>query len=193
MSGSLPMLPGVKSIASEFGDQENFELMLNNFWRPTLSVTGFEGLPNFSKAGNVIYKELKLRCSLRLPPTLLASKAAEIVRAKLSEPEQYNSKVEISIGEGGNGFDAPKLPEEIQEKFTEAHKQVFGEGNVPMFIGCGGSIPFMEVFAQNFPGTNFLLTGCGFMDCNAHAANENLDLEFCRKLTSVISLLLSKL
>ncbi len=44
------------------------------------------------------------------------------MRAKLSEPEPFNSKVEITIGEGGNGFDAPKLPDEIQDKFTEAHK-----------------------------------------------------------------------
>jgi hypothetical protein len=70
LSKSLPMLSQVKSIGFEKGEEENFELLLNNFWRPTLSVIGFEGLPNFSKAGNVIYKELKLRCSLRLPPTL---------------------------------------------------------------------------------------------------------------------------
>lgn len=99
----------------------------------------------------------------------------------------------MTIGEGGNGFDAPKLPEEIESKFTEAHKAVFGEANPPMFIGCGGSIPFMEVFSQNFPGTNFLLTGCGFLDCNAHSANENLDLDYCRKLTTVVALTLSKL
>jgi len=60
-------------------------------------------------------------------------------------------------------------------------------------VGCGGSIPFMEVFASHFPETNFLLTGCGFIDSNAHSANENLDLEFCRKLTTVIALTLSKL
>jgi hypothetical protein len=91
LSKSLPMLSQVKSIGFEKGEEENFELLLNNFWRPTLSVIGFEGLPNFSKAGNVIYQELKLRCSLRLPPTLQATKAAEIVRAKLSEPDHFNT------------------------------------------------------------------------------------------------------
>lgn len=193
LSSSLPMLKDLKSIAHNHGENQNFELMINNFWRPTLSVTGFEGLPNFEKAGNVIYKELKLRCSLRLPPTLNSAKAAEIVKAKLTEAEPYNSQVEVSIAGAGNGFDAPKLPEELENKFNEAHKTVFGDSNVPMFVGCGGSIPFMEVFDQHFPGTNFLLTGCGFLDCNAHSANENLDLDYCRKLTTVVSLLLSKL
>lgn len=51
----------------------------------------------------------------------------------------------------------------------------------------------MEVFSTNFPGTNFLLTGVGFADSNAHSANENIDLEFCEKLTKVIALTLSKL
>jgi len=44
-----------------------------------------------------------------------------------------------------------------------------------------------------FPDANFLLTGCGFVESNAHAADENLDLEYCRKLTETIAHLLSKL
>lgn len=130
-------------------EDENFQQMINNYWTSTLSVTGFEGLPPFDRAGNVVYKELKMRCSLRLPPGLTAKNAGDIVRAKLTEKrdeETYNADIEVIIGEGGNGFDAPKLPEEIQSKFFESHHAVFGEQNPPMFIGCGGSIPFMEVF-----------------------------------------------
>ena len=51
----------------------------------------------------------------------------------------------------------------------------------------------MEVFSSNFPGANFLLTGVGFIDSNAHAANENLDVEYCEKLTQVIALTLARL
>lgn len=62
-----------------------------------------------------------------------------------------------------------------------------------MFVGCGGSIPFMEVFSKEFPNAQFLLTGCGFPDSNAHSANENLDIQFCNKLTAVIAVFLSQL
>ncbi len=48
------------------------------------------------------------------------------MKAKLTEPEPYNSQVEVVIAGAGNGFDAPKLPEEIENKFNEAHKAVFG-------------------------------------------------------------------
>jgi hypothetical protein len=37
---SIPVLSQVHSLASGKGDEENFELLLNNFWRPTISVIG---------------------------------------------------------------------------------------------------------------------------------------------------------
>jgi hypothetical protein len=71
-------------------------------------------------------------------------------------------------------------------------KEIF-DGEEPVFVGCGGSIPFMEVMSREFPGAQFLLTGCGFVDSNAHCANENLRLGFCAKLTSFVTLVISKL
>ena len=194
MHKSLAIIEGLRSQANSSGDEEAYQLLINNFWKPSLSVIGFEGLPNFATAGNVVYKELKLRVSLRLPPTLTWQKASEVIKSKLEAdgPETFGAKVEVTIDEGGNGFDAPKLPAELEEKFFKAHAEVFSQ-NQPMFIGCGGSIPFMEIFSQNFPGTNFLLTGVGFPDSNAHSANENIDLEFCKKLTAVIGLTLSQI
>ena len=81
---------------------------------------------------------------------------------------------------------------DVKKALFEANSYVFG-GTVPLFVGCGGSIPFMELFSGMYPAANFLLTGVGFPDSNAHSANENLDLEFCRKLTSTIALTLANL
>ena len=50
----------------------------------------------------------------------------------------------------------------------------------------------MEVMSREFPGVNFLLVGVGFNDSNAHSANENLRLDFCSKLASTITIVLSK-
>lgn len=44
-----------------------------------------------------------------------------------------------------------------------------------------------------YPNAYFLLTGADFPESNAHAANENLELEYTRKFTTAISLFLSKL
>lgn len=106
--------------------------------------------------------------------------------------DTFGAKIEFKPAGSGNGFDAPKLPEDVLAKFKESNRAVF-EDREPMFIGIGGSIPFMEVFKSNFPESNFLLTGVGFPESNAHSANENLDLEYTRKFTTVLTSLLSKL
>jgi len=91
---------------------------------PTLSVIGFEGLPSLENAGNVIYKELKLRASMRLPPTLNAEKANELLKEKFLEQKEdtFGALVEYSTVDKANGFDSPKLPENISNIFNEAHK-----------------------------------------------------------------------
>ena len=45
-----------------------YELLLNSNWRPTLSVTGAEGLPSLQNAGNVLRPFTTLKLSFRLPP-----------------------------------------------------------------------------------------------------------------------------
>ena len=50
------------------------ELMLNRTWRPQLAVIGAEGLPTPANAGNVLLPYTTLKLSLRLPPTLDATR-----------------------------------------------------------------------------------------------------------------------
>ncbi|KAF4530847.1 hypothetical protein B566_EDAN018878 [Ephemera danica] len=44
------------------------QVLLNRTWRPTLSVTGVEGFPDLSNAGNVLRPYTAFKLSLRLPP-----------------------------------------------------------------------------------------------------------------------------
>ena len=43
------------------------ELLLNNTWRPTLSITGADGLPALVNAGNTLLPFNTLKLSFRLP------------------------------------------------------------------------------------------------------------------------------
>lgn len=74
-------------------------------------MIGFEGLPTLEKAGNCIYKELKMRCSLRLPPTLTNDKAEKILREKFMEEKDdtFGAQITFNVEASGNGLDAPKL------------------------------------------------------------------------------------
>lgn len=61
-------------------EQDNLvELYLNNTWRPNLSITGAEGLPEIKSAGNVLRPMTKVRLSMRVCPAMDASKVREIM------------------------------------------------------------------------------------------------------------------
>jgi len=60
----FPVEDGVKYCSQD--DLPN--LYLNTTWRPSLSITGAEGLPPVARAGNVLRPYTTLRLSMRLPP-----------------------------------------------------------------------------------------------------------------------------
>lgn len=154
-----------------------------------------EGLPaDIASAGNVIYKGMKFRMSMRIPPRISSKFVVDTLREKLTAPgpETFGAKIEFECLDSGDGFDAPDLPAELKSQLNEATAEVF-DGAKPLYVGCGGSIPFMDVFYEIFPKSNFLLTGVGFPDSNAHSANENLRLDYTRKLTTTIALMLTKM
>lgn len=198
IGNQLPFAEGVKSLAFNNcqGDkkQENTQLMLNSYWKSQLAMIGVEGLPSISNAGNVLVKEIKARYSMRLPPTLSSQEVGDKLKAILTAegPETFGAKIDFEMVDNADGFDAPDLPKNIAQTLDEATAEIF-DGAKPLYVGCGGSIPFMEVFAQHFPGTNFMLTGVLFIDSNAHSANENIDLEYTRKFTTALAVMLSKL
>ena len=169
---------------------------LGQWWRPALTVIGIEGLPSdLNSAGNVVHKELKYRLSIRTAPNYdCDALEVQLRRAVMEAPEEvtFGAKVEFSVVDKANGFAAPDLPAEIKSVVHQSCKEVF-EGRDPVFVGCGGAIPFMEIFSQEFPNANFLLTGAATVTGNAHCANENLNLEYCRKFTTTIALILGRM
>lgn len=82
---SLPLLDTTKSMAhsQSAGDakKENVQLHINSFWRSQLAVIGVEGVPtDINSAGNVIYKDMKFRCSMRIPPHISAKFVVDTLR-----------------------------------------------------------------------------------------------------------------
>ena len=59
-----------------------------------------------------------------------------------------------------------------------------------MYIGCGGSIPFMEFLANKFPEAQFVVTGLLGPRSNAHGPNEFLHIPCAKKITAVIAAVL---
>jgi acetylornithine deacetylase/succinyl-diaminopimelate desuccinylase-like protein len=60
-----------------------------------------------------------------------------------------------------------------------------------MYMGTGGSIPFMGMLGAKFPGVQFLVTGLLGPKSNAHGPNEFLDIATGKKLTACVAQVLA--
>ena len=67
----------------------------------------------------------------------------------------------------------------------ETSKKHFGKP--AMWMGEGGTIPFMAMLGEKFPAAQFLITGVLGPHSNAHGPNEFLDIEYAKKLTAAVA------
>ena len=184
VAGKLPWAEGVRAVSSDPG-----ELLANSTWRATLSVTGADGLPPVSSAGNVLLPEIALKLSLRLPPTCDAGRAAAAVRAALERDPPYGAQVRFEADPATAGWNAPVFAPWLEDSIERASQAVYGAH--AMHAGCGGTIPFMGMLGRRFPRTQFFITGVLGPHSNAHGPNEFLDVEYAKKLTACVSMVLA--
>jgi acetylornithine deacetylase/succinyl-diaminopimelate desuccinylase-like protein len=179
----VPFIEGARPMS---GDP--VELLLNNTWRPTLTVTGAEGLPSLQNAGNVLLPEITLKLSLRLPPTVDAEAASDAVRELLEREPPYGATVAFEPDSSSGGWNAPPFADWFERSMHRASQHVFGRDAV--YLGGGGTIPFLRILGERFPRTQFFVTGVLGPRSNAHGPNEFLDLSYAARLTECVSLVL---
>jgi acetylornithine deacetylase/succinyl-diaminopimelate desuccinylase-like protein len=174
----FPLLENVRVLA-----EDPVELLLNNSWRPALAVTGQDGMPSVTQAGNVLLPRLTYKLSLRLPPTLDADQAtAAVVRVLEPEPP-FGARITVT-GSGTKGWNAPTLAPWLAEATDASSREFFGKA--ACYLGLGGSIPFMAMLGELFPQAQFLITGVLGPHANAHGPNEFLHTPYAKKLNGCL-------
>ena len=187
-------------IAEEFGDViarelptiKGLELMganaqerlLRRTWYPTLSVIGMGGIPSPDIAGNVLRPFTTAVLSFRLPPSVDVDVAGAAVVRLLTSDAPSNAKVSVHIDSSGNGWVAPELAPWLEPALERASLDAFGRS--VGFTGEGGSIPFLNSLAKRYPGVQFVATGVGGPQSNAHAIDEMLDLPTAVGVTNAV-------
>jgi acetylornithine deacetylase/succinyl-diaminopimelate desuccinylase-like protein len=161
------------------------ELLLNNTWRPTLSVTGASGLPALLDAGNVLLPFNTLKLSFRLPPTVTAEDAAHAVSEALTADTPPLAKVSFDADSTMAGWDAPPVAAWLEASMNAASEAFFGKPS--LYMGTGGTIPFMGMLGEKFPDAQFLITGLLGPKSNAHGPNEFLHIETGKRLTACVA------
>jgi len=170
--------------------ESNAERILNRTWRPTLSVTGAEGLPAIADAGNVLRPETALKLSVRIPAGVDPAKATEALTGALLRDPPHGARVNVHAEKGGPGWNAPPFSPWLDAAMREASLRHFGRP--AMSMGEGGTIPFMGMLGAKFPEAQFMITGVLGPESNAHGPNEFLHIPTGQRLTACVADVLSR-
>lgn len=166
------------------------QALINRTWRPTLSVTGVDGLPELGNAGNVLRPYTAFKLSLRLPPLVNGHEASMKLKTLLEDNAPYNARVTFQPDGragalGATGWNAPSLAPWLEQTLNEASLAHYG---APLgFIGQGGTIPLMNMLAQGFPRSQMMVCGVLGPKSNAHGPNEFLHVPYAKRLTAAVS------
>lgn len=182
---SLPLHDKVQPV-----DRNGKELLLNRTWRPALSIIGAGGLPPVENAGNVLRPTTTLKLSMRLPPLVSPETAASAIREALTDNPPYAAKITCNIFEGAKGWNAPVLAGWLSTAVDEASMAFYQKPG--MYMGEGGTIPFMGMLGEKFPKAQFMITGVLGPQSNAHGPNEFLDLKMAEKLTACVAYVIAQ-
>ncbi len=176
----FPFMEGMTPMADD-----NTERVLNRTWRPALSITGIDGMPPLSSAGNVLRPFTAVKLSLRLPPTLDGTAAGNLLRDTLLANPPSGAKVSFELEKSSAGWNAPALAPWLEQAIDAASEASFGKP--AMYMGEGGSIPFMGMLGEKFPGAQFMITGVLGPHSNAHGPNEFLHIPMGKGVTACVA------
>lgn len=182
---SFPFYEGIRPITNDLA-----ELLLNRTWRPALSVTGADGFPKPENAGNVTLPWIKIKLSMRIPPTCDSNTAATSLKSILEQNPPFGATVSFDTKEASSGWNAPLESVWLTEAASKASNNYFGRDAV--YMGEGGSIPFMGMLGKKFPKAQFLITGVLGPESNAHGPNEFLHIPTGKKLTCCVAEIIAK-
>ncbi|WP_027079288.1 M20 family metallopeptidase [Luteimonas mephitis] len=176
----FPFLPGMTPMAEDLT-----ELVLNRTWRPALSVTGVDGMPPLASAGNVLRPQTAVKLSLRLPPTLDGKVAGDLLKDALLRDPPNGAHVTLELEKASTGWNAPAMSSWLEKAIDDASQEFYSQP--AMYMGEGGSIPFMGMLGEKFPGAQFMITGVLGPHSNAHGPNEFLHIPMGKKVTASVA------
>ncbi len=174
------MLPGVR-----LWGETQYSLLERQWTRPALTVIALEARP-FLGSSNQIIEAAKARLSLRTVPGMDARETGRLIVKKLTTRPPHGAKVKASITSATPWWTTdPEGP--AFEAARAALKAGFGKETAMM--GGGGTIGFVQPFADLLKGAPCILMGVADPHTQAHSENESLHLgDWVKAMRSTIHL-----
>ena len=142
-------------------------------------------MPALESAGNVLRPYTALKLSMRLPPTVDGDEATRNIKDTLEANPPQNARVRFESDQAASGSNEPEIAPWLGDSLEQASQAAYGQS--VMYMGEGGTIPFMAMLGDFFPRAQFMITGVLGPNSNAHGPNEFLPIPFARKLTSCVA------
>lgn len=180
LAARFPFVEGAGPLPGEAAER-----VLHRTWRPSLAVTGIDGVPSVRDGGNVLRPRVAAKLSLRLPPTVDGEAATALVKALLEADPPQGSQVRFTPEAPASGWNAPPLAPWLEAAVDAASHTWFDAPAV--YMGEGGTIPFMAMLGDRFPAAQFLITGVLGPESNAHGPNEFLHIPTAKRLTGCVA------
>jgi cysteinylglycine-S-conjugate dipeptidase len=174
------LVPGVK-----LHGETKYSVYERIWTRPSLTVIAMES-HEIQGSSNQIVDSARARLSLRTVPNMDGRKAGQLLVKKLTKNPPHGAKVTAKV----NGT-TPWWTTDPDGPAFEAARRALKAGfkKDTAMIGAGGSIGFVQPFADLLGGAPCLLMGVEDPPCNAHSENESLHLgDWLKCLRSAIHL-----
>ncbi|MBI4425268.1 MAG: M20/M25/M40 family metallo-hydrolase [Elusimicrobia bacterium] len=173
------VLPGVELLGGSAGP-------LEKMWRlPSVSVNAIQ-VSSRKDCANIINESAWAHVGMRLVPDMDPQASARALMAHLRRNAPWGAKVAFSnVHASPAWITDPEGP-----AFAAAQRAMTaGFGREAVFIGSGGSIPFVGPFAKVLGGAPALLIGVEDPFTNPHSENESLHLaDFHKSVRSAVLL-----
>lgn len=156
-------------------------------WRePALTVNAFQAASR-AQAANIICDVAWARVTCRIVPDQDPKKVQKLLLDHLKKQIPWGLEVDLKSDHVAGWW----ITEATGPAFEKGRKALaLGYGKEPLLMGCGGTIPFVEPFAQALGGVPALLVGVEDPYTNAHSENESLGVDdFEKAIKSQIHLL----
>lgn len=148
--------------------------LVERLWgRPAVSVLGIDA-PGIDEAANALVPVARAKVSIRLAPSDDPGKAADALRRHVEAHRPWGASVTVGQEQGG----APCVIDTsgaLYQAVREALRTAW-DGQSPVEIGVGGSIPAVATFQAVLPDAAIVVTGVEDPHTQGHGPNESLHL-----------------
>lgn len=179
LTTDLPTVAGLRLMGDDLSER-----LLNQTWRPTMSVVGMDGIPASEVAGNVLRPFTAVTLPFRLPPNVDSRRAKDALERTLVADAPCGARVTVQAHAADGWFTPPVAPW-LADALDEASQHAFGQR--AGFAGEGGTIPFLASLGRRYPDVQFVATGVLGPGSNAHGIDEMLDLPTAVAVTNAVA------